>query len=194
MNNMKTMVGIATKDAPTSAGAPDELRLGGSCAPGVYAKPIEPGNLAISSMLRPVLARQERQRGRKLQTPTFRDKRALQPTCIEACMKARMIVENCELKLLRPMPLARLCVSAALLSTTATPAFPSQGTPEQRLACTPDVFRLCSAFIPDADEISICLKEKYANLSDACRAALDAGGKQPPNADDGAQSRKRSAK
>lgn len=27
-------------------------------------------------MLRPVLARQERQRGRKLQTPTFRDKRA----------------------------------------------------------------------------------------------------------------------
>jgi hypothetical protein len=27
MNNMKTMVGIATKDAPTSAGAPDELRL-----------------------------------------------------------------------------------------------------------------------------------------------------------------------
>jgi hypothetical protein len=109
-------------------------------------------------------------------------------------MKARMIVENCELKLLRPMPLARLCVSAALLSTTATPAFSSQGTPEQRLACTPDVFRLCSAFIPDADEISICLKEKYANLSDACRAALDAGGKRPPNADDSAQSRKRSAK
>jgi hypothetical protein len=160
----------------------------------VYAKPIEPGNLPISSMLRPVLARQERQRGRKLETPTFRDKRALQPTCIEACMKARMIVENCELKLLRPMPLARLCVSAALLSTTATPAFSSQGTPEQLLACTPDVFRLCSAFIPDADEISICLKEKYANLSDACRAALDAGGKQPPNADDSAQSRKRSAK
>jgi hypothetical protein len=75
-------------------------------------------------------------------------------------MKARMIVENCELKLLRPMPLARLCVSAALLSTTATPAFSSQGTPEQRLAGTPDVFRLCSAFIPDADEISICLKEE----------------------------------
>jgi hypothetical protein len=27
LNNMKTTVGIATKDAPTSPGAPDELRL-----------------------------------------------------------------------------------------------------------------------------------------------------------------------
>jgi hypothetical protein len=27
LNNMKTMVGIATKDAPTGPGAPDELRL-----------------------------------------------------------------------------------------------------------------------------------------------------------------------
>ena len=109
-------------------------------------------------------------------------------------MKARMIVEICELRLLRPTPLALLCMTAALLSTTATPALSSQGAPEQRLACTPDVFRLCSAFIPDADKISICLKQNYANLSDACRAAIDAGGKQPPNADDSAQSRKRNEK
>jgi len=27
LNNMKTMVGMATKDAPTSPGAPDQLRL-----------------------------------------------------------------------------------------------------------------------------------------------------------------------
>jgi hypothetical protein len=105
-----------------------------------------------------------------------------------------LIAENYELRLFRPMPLARLCVSAALLSTTAMPALSSQGTPEQRLACTPDVFRLCSAFIPDADEVTICLREKYANLSDACRDALDAGWGQPPNPGDSAQSSKRNAK
>jgi hypothetical protein len=114
--------------------------------------------------------------------------------CIKVCMRARFIVEIYELRLLRPLPLARLCVSATLLSLTATPALSSQGTPEQRLACTPDAFRLCSTFIPNADEITVCLKEKYANLSDACRAALDAGLKPPPNAGDSTQSRKRTAK
>ena len=60
------------------------------------------------------------------------------------------------------------CVSLALLcaTTSPSPSF-SQGTPEQRLACTPDVLRLCSAFIPNADEITICLREKNAELSDA---------------------------
>jgi hypothetical protein len=109
-------------------------------------------------------------------------------------MKARMIIENHKFRLLRPTPLAHLCVSVALLSTMATPALSSQGTLEQRLACTPDVFRLCSAFIPNADEITTCLKQKYANLADACRAALEAGLEQPPNAGDSAQSRKRTAK
>jgi hypothetical protein len=74
---------------------------------------------------------------------------------------------------LRRIPLAQLCVSLALLSATASPAFSfSQGTREQRLACTPDALRLCSAFIPNADEITICLREKNAELSDACRKAI----------------------
>jgi hypothetical protein len=107
-------------------------------------------------------------------------------------MKTRMIVESYKLRLLWPRPL--LCMSVALLSTTAPPALSSQGTPAQRLACTPDVFRLCSAFIPNADEITICLKEKYVNLSDACRAAVEGGLKQPPNAGDSTQSRRRTAK
>ena len=106
-----------------------------------------------------------------------------------------MNIESYKWTLLRPMPLARLCVSLALLSTTASPALAfSQGTPEQRLACTPDVLRLCSAFIPNADEITICLREKNAELSDACRTAFEAGMKQPPNAGDSTQSRKRTAR
>jgi hypothetical protein len=87
--------------------------------------------------------------------------------------------------LLRPTALAQWCVSLALLSATASPASSfSQGTPEQRMACTPDVLRLCSAFIPNADEITTCLREKSAALSDACRTAVEAGMKQLPSARD----------
>jgi hypothetical protein len=94
--------------------------------------------------------------------------------------------------LLRLTPLTRWRVSLALLSATASPAPSlSQGTLEQRLACTPDVLRLCSAFIPNADEITICLRERNAELSDACRTAFEAGMKQPPNAGDSTQSPKR---
>ena len=106
-----------------------------------------------------------------------------------------MNIESYKWTLHRPMRLARLSVALALLSATASPAPSfSQGTLEQRLACTPDVFRLCGAFIPNADEITICLREKNAELSDACRTAFEAGIKQPPNAGDSTQSRKRNTK
>jgi hypothetical protein len=93
---------------------------------------------------------------------------------------------------LRLTPSAQWRVSLVLLSAMALPApcF-SQGTLEQRLACTPDVLRLCSAYVPDADEITICLREKSAELSDACRTAFDAGMQPPPDAADSIQSRKR---
>jgi hypothetical protein len=97
--------------------------------------------------------------------------------------------------LLRLTSLTRWRVSLALLCATASPAPSfSQGTLEQRLACTPDVLRLCSAFIPNADEITICLREKNAELSDACRMAFEAGMKQQSNGGDTTQSRKRTAK
>lgn len=47
-------------------------------------------------------------------------------------------------------------VGLALLLGAATPAA-AQGTDYQRQACTPDVFRLCGAYIPDADRITACL-------------------------------------
>jgi hypothetical protein len=88
--------------------------------------------------------------------------------------------------MLRPMPLARLCVSLALLSATASPALSvSQGTREQRLACTPDALRLCSAFIPNVDEVTTCLKEKNAELSDACRKVIQPEMTQIPGGGDG---------
>src|SRR5258708_39017523 len=96
---------------------------------------------------------------------------------------------------LRLASLARWRVVPALLSATVSPATSfSQGTLEQRLACTPDVLRLCSAFIPNADEITVCLREKNAELSDACRTPFEAGIKQPPNGGDSTQSRNRATK
>lgn len=103
--------------------------------------------------------------------------------------------ENQNNRILRPMPLARLCVSLALLSATVSPD-PSfaQGTPEQRVACTPHVLRLCSAFIPNADDITACLRERSAELSDACRTALEAETTQLPGASDSNGARKRTAR
>jgi hypothetical protein len=97
--------------------------------------------------------------------------------------------------ILRRPSSARWCVSLALLSATAlpTPSF-SQGTPEQRLACTPHVLKLCSAFIPNADEIKTCLRERSAELSDACRAALESEMQQPPGESENAGTRRRTAR
>ena len=53
----------------------------------------------------------------------------------------------------------------------------AQGTPEQQQACTPDVMRLCNAFVPDVAKITVCMKHNWASVSPACRTAL-----HPPKA------------
>jgi hypothetical protein len=94
--------------------------------------------------------------------------------------------------ILRPMALAQWSVSLALLSATVSPAPSfSQGTLAQRMACTPDALRLCSAFIPNADEVTTCLRERNAELSDACRTVVEAGMKQLPGASESTGARKR---
>lgn len=97
--------------------------------------------------------------------------------------------------LLRSMPLARSWILAAMLSAAAssTPGF-AQGTLEQQLACTPDVLRLCSALIPNADAITACLRDKSAELSDACRPVIEASTNPPPVASDNAGAGRRATK
>jgi hypothetical protein len=46
------------------------------------------------------------------------------------------------------------------------------GTADERAACTPDVFRLCSSEIPNVGKIIACLKTKKAELSPGCRTAV----------------------
>jgi hypothetical protein len=49
-------------------------------------------------------------------------------------------------------------------------------TPEQKRACTPDVYRLCAGEIPNVRAITACLRRQKANLSEACRAVFDQKG------------------
>ena len=47
------------------------------------------------------------------------------------------------------------------------------GTVDEQMACTPDVFRLCSSEIPSEDRIVVCLNKKISQLSPACRKVMD---------------------
>ena len=60
---------------------------------------------------------------------------------------------------------------ALSLSTWATASFAF--TEEQRSACTPDAFRLCSSEIPSIEGITACMRKQKSSLSPACRAVFD---------------------
>jgi hypothetical protein len=48
-----------------------------------------------------------------------------------------------------------------------------QETYAQRQACKPDVWRLCSAFIPRRAPITDCLERNMSRLSEPCRAVFE---------------------
>jgi hypothetical protein len=52
-------------------------------------------------------------------------------------------------------------------------ALAEPGTPEQRKACTPDVYRLCAGEIPNVRAITACLRRQKASLSPACAALFE---------------------
>jgi len=61
-----------------------------------------------------------------------------------------------------------ICVAAFAVWLCAGTSATAQGTAHEREACTPDVFRLCGAYIPDADRITACLRGNGSRLSKAC--------------------------
>jgi hypothetical protein len=72
--------------------------------------------------------------------------------------------------LLRRIAVA-LALGLALFSTGSALAEP--GTPAQRRACTPDVYRLCAGEIPNVRAITACLRRQKENLSEACKAVFE---------------------
>ena len=59
-----------------------------------------------------------------------------------------------------------------------------RGTWEQQMACTPDVWRLCGAQVPDVDRIVACLRRNTPQLSARCRAVFEQGDNAPRRGED----------
>lgn len=66
---------------------------------------------------------------------------------------------------------AYLALIVSLAVTSAAWA-ENRGSADDQLACTPDVYRLCSSYIPDEDAITACLEQHKPDLSQGCRAVF----------------------
>jgi hypothetical protein len=73
-----------------------------------------------------------------------------------------------------------LAIAVGVLAVPASVAADEyRGTMEQQMACTPDVFRLCGAQIPDVNRIVGCLRHNTAQLSGPCRAVFESNNSVP---------------
>lgn len=59
-------------------------------------------------------------------------------------------------------------VASAVVVFAAPALAGDRGSVEDQLACTPDVYRLCSQFVPDENKIVACLQRNVAQLSPDC--------------------------
>jgi hypothetical protein len=67
----------------------------------------------------------------------------------------------------------RTAMTLALLLAACGVLHAEQESYAQRQACKPDVFRLCSAFIPRRGPITECLERNFNRLSEPCRAVFE---------------------
>jgi hypothetical protein len=83
-----------------------------------------------------------------------------------------MIKEGSDMRTKRLALSLPLVIAGTLAAHHAVLAQDYRGTPEQRMACTPYVWRLCSSQIPDVGRIVACLRANRPQLSDGCRAVF----------------------
>jgi hypothetical protein len=79
----------------------------------------------------------------------------------------------------------RIVLSLALAIATSAVVAPAssqeyRGTWEQQMACTPDVWRLCSDQVPDVGRIVACLRQNTPQLSNNCRAVFESQANAQP--------------
>jgi hypothetical protein len=67
--------------------------------------------------------------------------------------------------------IAVVAVTGSFSSVAAAAAEP--GTPAQKRACRPDVYRLCAAEIPSVRAITRCLERNMSRLNPDCRAVFE---------------------
>ena len=63
--------------------------------------------------------------------------------------------------------------TAVAISLTSFAAHAVEATAEQRRACTPDAFRLCSSHIPNIEAITSCMRANKSKLSPECKLVFD---------------------
>jgi hypothetical protein len=68
------------------------------------------------------------------------------------------------------------------------------GTKAERAACTPDAVRLCSQHFPNVGRVVSCMRSNRANLSEACRAAMEQHDSSGRHADAGDEPATRSVR
>ena len=89
-------------------------------------------------------------------------------TCGDTVMKSRTL-----LAAITDRANAAVALALLLALFTTGSALAATATPEQKKACTPDVYRLCAGEIPNVRAIISCLRRQKANLSEACRAVFE---------------------
>ncbi len=60
-------------------------------------------------------------------------------------------------------------ILATACSFSMWPAASRAYTPEEQQACSGDAMRLCGAFVPDVDRITVCMIQNKSQLSPQCR-------------------------
>jgi hypothetical protein len=68
-----------------------------------------------------------------------------------------------------------LLLPLAALAGIMPAAAQVRDSPEARQACTPEVFRLCNDFVPDAGKITACLQRNRVRLVPECRRFISGG-------------------
>jgi hypothetical protein len=58
---------------------------------------------------------------------------------------------------------------AAAFPVSMWPAASEAYTPEEQQACSGDAMRLCGAYVPDVDRITVCMIQNKSQLSPRCR-------------------------
>ena len=67
------------------------------------------------------------------------------------------------------MTFRKFAFIGALVACPSVALAQHAGSMEDQVACTPDVYRLCSSLIPDEDAIVGCLTRNRQSLSPACK-------------------------
>jgi hypothetical protein len=70
-----------------------------------------------------------------------------------------------------------LAMAALLLVGSSALAQENRGTEQQRIACAPDVLRLCFWEMPNVDRIVACLRREKSQLSAGCRQVFETEGR-----------------